>query len=50
MSDTPLGVVLAAGLGTRMRSQTPKVWHTAAGRPLLVHVLATLRELGARSP
>ncbi|HEY3218841.1 MAG TPA: bifunctional UDP-N-acetylglucosamine diphosphorylase/glucosamine-1-phosphate N-acetyltransferase GlmU [Candidatus Limnocylindria bacterium] len=48
MSDTPLGIVLAAGSGTRMRSRTPKVWHTAAGRPLLVHVLATLRELGAR--
>ena len=48
MSDTPLGIVLAAGLGTRMRSQTPKVLHTAAGRPLLGHVLAALAELGAR--
>ena len=48
MSDTPLGIVLAAGLGTRMRSQTPKVLHTAAGRPLLEHVLAALAELGAR--
>jgi len=48
MSASPLGIVLAAGLGTRMRSQTPKVMHTAAGRPLLSHVLATLGELGAR--
>ena len=31
-----------------MRSQTPKVLHTAAGRPLLAHVLAALAELGAR--
>jgi bifunctional UDP-N-acetylglucosamine pyrophosphorylase/glucosamine-1-phosphate N-acetyltransferase len=48
MKDAPLGIVLAAGLGTRMRSQTPKVMHTAAGRPLLSHILATLDELGAR--
>ena len=48
MKETPLGIVLAAGLGTRMRSQTPKVLHTAAGRPLLGHVLAALAELGAR--
>ncbi len=31
-----------------MRSQTPKVLHTAAGRPLLGHVLAALEELHAR--
>jgi bifunctional UDP-N-acetylglucosamine pyrophosphorylase / glucosamine-1-phosphate N-acetyltransferase len=48
MSDSPLGIVLAAGLGTRMRSQTPKVLHTAAGRPLLSWVLGTLAEVGAR--
>jgi bifunctional UDP-N-acetylglucosamine pyrophosphorylase / glucosamine-1-phosphate N-acetyltransferase len=48
MKDAPLGIVLAAGLGTRMRSQTPKVMHTAAGRPMLSHILATLDELGAR--
>jgi bifunctional UDP-N-acetylglucosamine pyrophosphorylase/glucosamine-1-phosphate N-acetyltransferase len=47
-NDAPLGIVLAAGLGTRMRSQTPKVLHTAAGRPLLAYVLATLAEVGAR--
>jgi len=32
-------VVLAAGLGTRMRSQYPKVTHTVAGRSMLEHVL-----------
>src|SRR2546430_13269529 len=46
--DSPLGIVLAAGLGTRMRSQTPKVLHPAAGKPLLSHILSTLAELGAR--
>ena len=32
-------VVLAAGKGTRMRSERPKVLHPLAGRPLLGHVL-----------
>jgi bifunctional UDP-N-acetylglucosamine pyrophosphorylase/glucosamine-1-phosphate N-acetyltransferase len=32
-------VVLAAGLGTRMKSAIPKVLHRAAGRSLLGHVL-----------
>lgn len=48
MSSSPLGIVLAAGLGTRMRSHIPKVLHSAAGRPLLAHVLGALAELGAR--
>lgn len=36
-------VVLAAGKGTRMRSELPKVLHEAAGAPLLEHVLRALR-------
>ena len=32
-------VILAAGKGTRMRSDLPKVLHKAAGRTLLSHVL-----------
>jgi bifunctional UDP-N-acetylglucosamine pyrophosphorylase/glucosamine-1-phosphate N-acetyltransferase len=32
-------VILAAGAGTRMQSNLPKVLHEAAGRPLVEHVL-----------
>ncbi len=38
-------VVLAAGKGTRMRSDLPKVLHPLAGRPLVEHVLAAAAEL-----
>jgi bifunctional UDP-N-acetylglucosamine pyrophosphorylase / glucosamine-1-phosphate N-acetyltransferase len=41
-------IVLAAGLGKRMRSSLPKVLHPLAGRPLLAHVLETARELAPR--
>ena len=34
-------VVLAAGQGTRMKSQLPKVLHKIAGRPMIEHVLRT---------
>ena len=39
-SDQPLFIVLAAGKGTRMRSDLPKVMHKIAGRSILGHVLA----------
>ena len=38
-------VVLAAGMGKRMRSDLPKVLHRLAGRALLAHVLDTSRTL-----
>lgn len=41
-------VILAAGQGKRMHSDTPKVLHRLAGRPLLAHVLATARSLKPR--
>ncbi|WP_018697913.1 bifunctional UDP-N-acetylglucosamine diphosphorylase/glucosamine-1-phosphate N-acetyltransferase GlmU [Amorphus coralli] len=34
-----LAIILAAGEGTRMRSQTPKVLHEIARRPMIGHVL-----------
>ena len=36
-------VVLAAGMGKRMRSTLPKVLHQLAGKPILRHVLDTAR-------
>lgn len=38
-------IVLAAGLGTRMKSKLPKVMHPLAGRPLLAHLLDSLGRL-----
>ena len=40
-------VVLAAGMGTRMKSELPKVLHKIAGRSMLSHVLNAGQELGA---
>lgn len=40
-------VILAAGLGKRMRSRLPKVLHPLAGRPLLAHVLEAAQRIGA---
>jgi len=46
MHPTPLNVViLAAGKGTRMYSQLPKVLHKLAGKPLLGHVIDSARQL-----
>ena len=38
-------VVLAAGKGTRMKSDTHKVLHPIAGRPMLEHLLASAAQL-----
>jgi len=50
MSRPLLTVILAAGKGTRMRSERPKVLHEIAGRSMLGHVLALAREVGALAP
>jgi bifunctional UDP-N-acetylglucosamine pyrophosphorylase/glucosamine-1-phosphate N-acetyltransferase len=48
MTDRPLAaIVLAAGKGTRMRSDLPKVLHKVAGRSMVGHVIATAESLGA---
>ncbi|HEY1638708.1 MAG TPA: bifunctional UDP-N-acetylglucosamine diphosphorylase/glucosamine-1-phosphate N-acetyltransferase GlmU [Rhizomicrobium sp.] len=40
------GIVLAAGIGKRMKSAKPKAMHLLAGRPVLGHVIAAMREAG----
>jgi len=55
MSDSPSAeagrpaglavVILAAGLGTRMKSDVPKVLHEVCGRPLLAYVLEAAHSL-----
>src|ERR1700722_18810622 len=47
MSST--AIVLAAGLGVRMKSNKPKVLHAAAGRPLIDHVVNNLKQAGISS-
>ena len=49
MSDIPnfAVVILAAGQGTRMRSDTHKVLHPIAGKALLMHLLDSVDRLGA---
>ena len=41
-------IVLAAGRGTRMRSDLPKGLHPLVGRPMVLHVLQALRDAGVR--
>ncbi len=41
-----LALVLAAGQGTRMKSDLPKVLHQVAGQPMLAHVMESARESG----
>lgn len=38
-------IIMAAGLGTRMKSKTAKVLHRAAGRPLIDYVVDLAREI-----
>ena len=43
-------VILAAGLGTRMKSATVKVLHRAAGRPIVDYVLDLAGQVSSRLP
>lgn len=47
MTDRPLAaIILAAGQGTRMKSDTHKVLHPIAGKPMLHHLLDTVDSIG----
>ena len=49
MTDTsPIAIILAAGKGTRMNSDLPKVLHEAAGKTLLAWVLDALNDAGCK--
>lgn len=49
MSNSALSVViLAAGKGTRMYSDLPKVLHRIAGKPMVQHVIDTANKSGAQ--
>ncbi len=39
------GIVLAAGLGTRMKSKKPKVFHQVAGKPMIECIIDQLNKL-----
>ncbi len=42
----PVAIVLAAGKGTRMHSDLPKVLHPVGGSPMVVRVLTAVRDAG----
>lgn len=46
----PVAVVLAGGLGTRMKSATPKLLHPLCGRPMLAYVLDAARAATGSDP
>ena len=41
-------LILAAGRGTRMHSQLPKVLHTVGNKPMLIHVINSAESAGAK--
>src|SRR3989337_2075908 len=41
-------IILAAGLGKRMKSDTPKVLHPVAGRPMLFYPVQVIKNLGLK--
>ena len=41
-------IILAAGLGTRMESELPKVLHKVASSPLLIHSIQTALDINAQ--
>jgi bifunctional UDP-N-acetylglucosamine pyrophosphorylase/glucosamine-1-phosphate N-acetyltransferase len=50
MNDNLEVIILAAGLGTRMKSSTIKILHRAAGRPIIDYVLDLAAGLSSNPP
>ncbi len=46
LKDNLTAIVLAAGLGTRMKSSQAKVLHEILGRPMLAYLIDTLKSVG----
>src|ERR1700749_4684833 len=44
------GIILAAGKGTRMKSDLPKGLHRVCGIPMVEHVGRSLKEAGVEKP
>ena len=44
----PVAIVLAAGKGTRMKSDLPKVLHEVSGKPMVEHVFDAVRGAGVQ--
>lgn len=47
--DCKTAVILAAGAGTRMKSDRPKVLHQVCGRPMVSHVISQTKKAGAEN-
>ena len=45
-ADSIAALILAAGKGTRMKSTLPKVLHPLSGKPIIGHVIKTIKSLG----
>ncbi len=43
-------IILAAGEGTRMKSETPKVLHPICGRPMIAYALSLVASVGVKQP
>src|SRR5512137_87639 len=49
-NDAVQCVILAAGQGTRMKSDKPKVLHQIAGKPMVQYALEAAAAIGSRRP
>ncbi|WP_169569045.1 bifunctional UDP-N-acetylglucosamine diphosphorylase/glucosamine-1-phosphate N-acetyltransferase GlmU [Sneathiella limimaris] len=43
-------VILAAGMGSRMKSKKPKVLHALGGQPMISHLMGTVSKISAETP